>query len=391
MSSCLACGAPSPAPFYTQSAVPAHSCLLLPDRAAALAFPRGDIELVFCPECGFIANQRFDPALNRYSDAYEETQVYSGRFRQFLAALCAQQVERFALRPGMTALEIGCGKGEFLVGVCERAGCFGIGLDPGYRPERTESSAARRIEFIRDLYGPKYGHLTADYIACRHTLEHIAPVREFLGLLRQAIGGRQDLPVFFELPETERVLAEGAFWDVYYEHCSYFTAGSLARLFRASRFDVREVYTAYEGQYLMLEALSSAAPTEARLAAEDDLERIADLVADFAPRVEARIGELARALGRWRASGARVAFWGSGSKCVALLSALSPGEELCAIVDVNPHKHGRFLAGSGREILSPQALATLRPDVVLVMNPIYLEEIGTALRAMSLDCELQAL
>jgi hypothetical protein len=30
-------------------------------------------------------------------------------------------------------------------------------------------------------------------------------------------------PVLFELPDVLRVLEEVAFWDVYYEHCSYFT------------------------------------------------------------------------------------------------------------------------------------------------------------------------
>ena len=43
--------------------------------------------------------------------------------------------------------------------------------------------------------------------------------------------------VFFELPDTERVLTEAAFWDIYYEHCSYFTPGSLARLFRRTGFE----------------------------------------------------------------------------------------------------------------------------------------------------------
>ena len=36
----------------------------------------------------------------------------------------------------------------------------------------------------------------------------------------------------FELPDSRRVFDEVAFWDIYYEHCSYFTPGSLARLFR---------------------------------------------------------------------------------------------------------------------------------------------------------------
>jgi hypothetical protein len=47
------------------------------------------------------------------------------------------------------------------------------------------------------------------------------------------IGERDDTAVFFETPDAKRVLAEGAFWDIYYEHCSYFsperTPGCFAR------------------------------------------------------------------------------------------------------------------------------------------------------------------
>ncbi len=60
------------------------------------------------------------------------------------------------------------------------------------------------------------------------------------------------------------------------------------------------------------------------------------------------------------------------------------GEELTAIVDINPHKHGKFLAGSGREILGPDSLRTLRPDIVLLMNSIYTEEVRNDLTSRGL-------
>src|ERR1700730_18003026 len=81
---CQACGSSELESFYELRNVPAHSCLLLPTKQEALAFPRGDIELVFCHDCGFIGNVRFDISLNQYSAAYEETQAFSPRFLRFL-------------------------------------------------------------------------------------------------------------------------------------------------------------------------------------------------------------------------------------------------------------------------------------------------------------------
>jgi SAM-dependent methyltransferase len=385
---CPACGGAELESFYQINDVPAHSCLMLPTKDAALAFPRGDIELAFCRDCGFMTNLRFDPKLNSYSPQYEETQSFSPRFMRFVNDICDDQIAKYGIGPGTTVLEIGCGKGEFLVALCERAGCNGIGIDPGYRPERTRSSAANRIRFIRDFYGPPYSHLQADYVCCRHTLEHIGPVREFMTLVRQTIGDRRHVNVFFELPDMERVLEQGVFWDIYYEHCTYFTRGSLARVFRETGFDVVELYKAYGGQYLMLEARPAPGPTAPRLRQENDLERTAQLVDKFRSRLAERLGEIGAVVESARKDGRTVAIWGSGSKCVSLISSLRMGPELTAVVDINPHKHGKFLAGSGLEIVGPDALKGLRPDVILLMNSIYTEEVRNELNSRGLKPQL---
>jgi Methyltransferase domain/C-methyltransferase C-terminal domain len=384
---CQACGSHNVESFYKLNNVPAHSCLLLPTRKEALAFPRGNIDLVFCHDCGFIGNAAFDIGLNHYSAAYEETQAFSPRFLKFLDEICRDQIKKFDLKPGKTALEIGCGKGEFITKLCELSGCNGIGIDPGYHPGRYKSEADSRMQFIVDLYGPKYSYLKADYISCRHSLEHIGPVQEFMRLVRETIGNRK-VDIYFELPDMERVLETGVFWDVYYEHCTYFTRGSLARLFRAEGFDVERLYKVYDDQYLMIEGTSSDGPTKARLPQEDDLAHTAALMKGFQQQVDNRLKELRTALERWRKAGQKVAIWGSGSKCVALMSSLDLGDTLKSIVDINPHKWGKFLAGSGWEIQSPDALKDARPDAVIIMNSIYTEEIRNELAARGLKPEL---
>ena len=44
-------------------------------------------------------------------------------------------------------------------------------------------------------------------------------------------------------------------------------------------------------------------------------------------------------------------------------------------VDINPHRQGQFMATTGHEIIGPERLTQQKPDVVIVMNPIYKEEI----------------
>jgi SAM-dependent methyltransferase len=385
---CRACGAEDLERFYEVRGVPVQSALLLSDRDEALAFPVADVELAVCRACGFVQNRRFDPALTRYTVDYEDMQGFSPRWRRFAEALCDAQIARFGLA-GKTVLEIGCGKGEFLALLCERAGCRGIGMDPAYRPGRLASSAAARLDFRPELYRPANAAVEADYVCCRHTLEHLQDPRELLGVLRRGLAGRPEVPVFFEVPDMERILAEQAFWDIYYEHCSYFTRGSLARLFRSMDFGVLDVYRGFDAQYLMIEARLAAAATP--LPQEDDLERTLALVARFRDGVAARLRAMATEVEAWMKAGRCVVTWGSGSKGVGWVTTLGLRDEISAVVDINPHRWGRFIAGTGHEIVGPDELRRIRPDTVVLMNPIYGEEVRRELRARGLEPELVAL
>jgi len=178
---CRACGAGDPEVFYRQSGIPLNSCLLIRDRAAATGFPTGDLELACCSACGFIQNNRFVDHSVVYSPDYEETQAFSPRFIGYVDRLIEDQDRKYGLA-GKTVLEIGCGKGDFLERLVARTQARGIGIDPAFRPGRSNGETGERLTFIQDFYGPAYAHLRADHVVCRHTLEHIPDVAGFLGM-----------------------------------------------------------------------------------------------------------------------------------------------------------------------------------------------------------------
>ena len=61
--------------FFRAGNIPAHSVLLLQSHDEAVSFPKGDIVLGHCPQCGFVSNVAFDPALNEYDERYEATRM----------------------------------------------------------------------------------------------------------------------------------------------------------------------------------------------------------------------------------------------------------------------------------------------------------------------------
>jgi len=372
--------------FYSIDDIPVHSCLLVPNRAEAVRFPRGNLKLGFCSACGFVTNTWFDPSVHDYSSRYEETQGFSGRFNAFAESLAKRIVSQYALQ-GKDVLEIGCGKGEFLFLLNRYAGSRCVGIDPSYVPERMPVDAGTPITFIRDFYSEKYSHLAADFVCCRHTLEHIAPTHDFLHTVRKSIGERLGSLVFFEVPDVLRVLREGAFWDIYYEHCSYFTPGSLARLFRAAGFDLLELSLDFDSQYVLLMARPASHPTQPALALEHDLEQVADAVINFEDACSRRISDWRRRIAECSASGPTVV-WGSGSKGVAFLTTLGVTKEIEYVVDINPHRHGKFMPGSAQQIVPPEFMAKYQPKHVIVMNPVYCQEIRRDLDRVGVKAEL---
>jgi SAM-dependent methyltransferase len=376
--------------FFEQDGVPSHSVLLFDSREEAVGYPRGSIRLGFCPGCGFIANLAVDPSLQNYSHDCEETQGFSPRFRQFADELARELVERHGLR-GRTILEIGCGKAEFLAAVCRLGNNRGIGIDPAAVPERVDPVVRGRVELIEDYFSERYADLRADAVICRHTLEHIPDTGDFMRLVRASVAGRDDTLVFFELPDVLRVLREAAFWDIYYEHCSYFTPGSLARLFRSTGFRVDQLELAYEGQYILLDAHPESGAPADPLDLEESVEEVGAEVARFRSRLAEIVERWRGRLADYEREGRLTAVWGSGSKGVAFLTMLGGAGNVEYVVDVNPHKHGRYMPGTGQEIVAPESLVDHPPEVVIAMNPVYLEEIQADLDRLGVDAELLAL
>ncbi len=380
-SACTACGGALSAPLAQPVVTPCHSAVLVDDAAQASAFPVASVELRRCGSCGLVQNAVFDPAHMHYDTRYEGSQLYSGRFRDFARELADRLAARFGLDAGSRVVEVGCGQGDFLELLCARSGCDGVGIDPAARDGAGVTVAVERVR------GPVEAHLHrlrgADLVLCRHTLEHIHRPVDFLAALGR--GMDDGTPLFVDVPGTRRILAEGAFWDVYYEHCNYFVGQSLAAVVEAAGFAVEAVSEAFDEQSLEIVARLGAAG--ARTAGRSVSVSATDPVEGFGERLQAARERWQHRLGSMPGN-CPVVLWGAGSKAVAFLAALGNPPVVVAAVDINPVKQRCFLPGSAVPVIAPAALPAVRPALVVAMNPVYREEIRRSLSQLGLDTPL---
>ncbi len=289
--------------------------------------------------------------------------------------MAAYLIDRYDLH-GKTIIEIGCGKGDYLRLLCKLGENRGIGFDPTYIPEQKEIKATKeRITFIQNLYSPKYAHYQADFICCRHVLEHIPSPRKFLNGVRNSIDERTKTPLFFEVPNVLYTLRDMGIWDLIYEHCSYFSSYSLSYLFTLCGFNVCKVKETYGGQYLCLEAQPYGKTEEMEHTFACDIGNLKSDVLKFAEKYRLKIKGWRDRFRQIQKEGKKFVVWGAGSKGVSFLNILESQEAIRYVVDINTRKQGKYIAGTGQLIVPPNSLREIEPEVIIIMNPIYKDEI----------------
>ena len=385
-SKCSVCNSTGVAVFFEIFQVPVHCNVLWPTRDEAIRAPKGDIRLGFCGDCGHIFNLAFNSELMEYTQDYENSLHFSPRFQGYAESLAARLIDRYDLH-GKDIIEIGCGRGDFLTLLCELGGNRGVGFDPSYMPERNANATTERIIFIGDFYSERYASYKADFVCCRHVLEHIQFPRDFLTSVLHSIGNRLGTVVFFEVPNVLFTLRDLGIWDLIYEHCSYFSTSSLSRLFTLCGFDICDLTETYEKQFLCIEALPNEGLADSTHDPRDDLEEMACDVAAFADQYRSKAQIWRCNLERIAYTGQRAVVWGAGSKGVTFLNALETQDQIVYAVDINPRKQGMYLAGTGQQVVPPEFLRDHQPDVVIVMNPIYEDEIRQTTGSLGLTPE----
>jgi len=331
--------------FRTEK-IPVFQNKMFDSEAAAIGCPAGDVVLAQDMRTGLVSNIAFDPTLLEYDDQYQNEQAFSLVFQKHL-----QEVTEIIHRRcgGKSILEIGCGKGYF-VQQLQSLGHAAVGIDPAYEGNSSY--------IVRDRYRPGLG-LTADFVVLRHVLEHMADPLIFLTDIART--NRHQGMIYIEVPCFDWICRNRAWFDVFYEHVNYFNLDNFHGIFG----EIHESGHLFGGQYLYV--LADLASLRSPQFAEP-----IDFPIDFLSSLESLLARLA--------AGKRRAIWGAAAKGMMLaLYMRRAGLGIDVVIDINPAKQDKYLAGTGLRVLSPEkGLALLSPgDEILITNSNYTEEISS--------------
>lgn len=368
--------------FFSAKQVPVIINILSNSKEEAMSRPRGDIDLGFCDHCGHIYNTSFDLGLLDYSGEYDNSLHFSTTFRSFANELAQTMVTQRGWA-NSSLLEVGCGKADFLKLLCELGGNKGIGFDPSIDSVDWQSIGDKggAIKLVRGYFGKEDIDIPGGRVICQHVLEHIETPANFL---QEIIASRSNYPthsVYFEVPNVLYSLRDFGIWDIIYEHCSYFSPSSLRYLFSRFGYAVDSCEEVYGKQFLSLHAdLGQTQETQSG----QDVSELKSLVEQYSLTFGEKLKQWERNLASACEGKSKSVVWGAGSKGITFLNLMTDDRGIDYIIDQNPAKTGKYVAGTGQKIETPQFLTDYQPDQVIIMNPLYKKEIEELLKTMGL-------
>jgi len=330
--------------IYVQKRLPTFQNKVYDSPREASNGTMGTVELAQSQTSGFIFNKKFNPELMIYDQQYQNEQGTSKYFLKHLDHVY-QILDSYGIQ-NKKIIEIGCGKALFF-DILLNKGLNAIGFDPTYEGENPR--------IIKEFYSNKSNEV-GDVIIMRHTLEHIPNPFSFLHTIAEA--NKFKGSIYIEVPTFDWIIGKSAYWDIFYEHCNYFTESSLSKMFHHSKTD-----SFFGGQYIYLIG---------------DLSHLKDTI-DHTDSVNIDTSGFSMQRGTHAAlvkTPKSKAIWGAGAKGSTFLNIMDPERIYFEyVIDINPAKQFKFIGGTGHPIFSPDALRTLPVDEIFVMNENYLSEI----------------
>ncbi len=323
-------------------------------------------------------NVAFDLALIDYNVDYDNSLHHSSIFQAYAGELVRRLASEYDLK-GRHIVEVGCGKGHFLVDLCRVTGASGTGYDRSYAGEVTDS----RVNFIRD-YLPFDHPGDFDFFVARHVVEHLQDPHEFLSGLRRCCG-TQPVRGYVEVPDAIYDFDRSP-WNVHYPHVSYFSATSLGRLAIRAGFGILRLIRSFEGQYLAMELGVNVPTPDQDSFVGMGLRREREILVAFKERYPQMVQSWKDRLEVIGLDTCVV--WGAGAKGLGFLNAVDPDRRIAGVVDLNPAKAGQFLPVTGHRVIGPAELASMGIKTVVITNPAYRREIESSLSELGVEADV---
>jgi SAM-dependent methyltransferase len=279
----------------------------------------------------------------------------------------------------------------------KRRGVKVEGVDPAANLVEQAGDITALVDFWGKDTWMKLKQAPYDLITGLNVFAHNKNPLEFLLACKQVL--KRDGEIILEMPWLRETVARISFGQIYAEHISYFTVGSMQTLVERAGLRIASIKLfddIHDGTLrFTLDRLPEPHSSQVKHF------RLIELLAgfyevqtykDFGESVKDNLRQLEALLLDFKGRGARVVAYGASAKLSTLLGAFKgePKKAIEYIVDNNELKHNRFQTDTEIPILPPSSLKVDQAGLVILISPDnFYREIKQRLLTMGLtNCKL---
>jgi SAM-dependent methyltransferase len=373
---CRFCGAPLVHTFVDLGMSPLCQTLVEPAqlRLGEEFFP---LHVRICDRCFLVQLEEYvSPARifteYAYFSSYVDTLVEAAR------AYSEAMIARLGLGARSLVVELASNDGYLLQHFVAK-GVPALGIEPAANV--AAAAVAKGIPTLVKFFGAETARAVvaergrADLLLGNNVLAHVPDLNDFVRGM--AILLAPDGVITMEFPHLMRLMELNQFDTIYHEHFSYLNFTTVEKVFAAHGlvlFDVEEISN--HGGSLRIfarHAADASKPVGPRVTELREREARAgigslELYFSFAEKVRATKAALLEFLIDAKRRGKRIAGYGAPGKCVTLLNYCGIRTDFVDyLVDRNPYKQGKYLAGVRIPIYAPEKIRETKPDYLLIL------------------------
>lgn len=344
--------------------------------------PMFPLDVAFCPSCTLVQILETVPPEILFAHDYPYYSSFSETLLKHSRENALDLIVRRGLNEKNLVVELASNDGYLLKNFVEK-GVPVQGIDPAPGP----AAAAEKIGVptMNQFFGLELARKfkaqgrQADVVIGNNVLAHVADTNGFVAGIRTLL--KDNGVAVLEFPYVRDLIDHGEFDTIYHEHLCYFSAHSVAALFKRHGLhlnDVKRVPIHGGSLRVYFEPVDRPGAAVTVLLAEErslGLDKH-DYFARFAERVESFKLDALELLKKVKSSGARLAAYGAPAKGAVLLNYLGIGPETIDFtVDRNVHKQGKFMPGRHIPIHPPEKLAAEMPEYAVILPWNFRDEI----------------